>query len=121
MYREIVQQLKYLEKSIKELEEQRKTIFDHMTALENQGLIYASTYYRNEKYLYLIYPMVDGKRKREYVGCDPQKIEDAKVGIARGHEYDRLKRQLDTVEGQKCGMLITILIWPLWRLDKGNL
>lgn len=70
-----------------------------MTALEDAGLIYANEYWRDGKYLYLIYPTeTDGKRKREYIGCDPERIQAARDGIKRAKDYDRLSADTRRIE-----------------------
>jgi hypothetical protein len=99
-YIAIIRRLKEFDESIRELEAQRTTLVEHMSFLEAQGLIYTYVYWREEKFMYLNHPVSDGKRRREYVGCKPAKIKEAKAGIARGHEYNRLKQELDEVEGR---------------------
>lgn len=80
------------------LEDARKATADSMAALKRAGLIYAKTHMRQGKYLYLIYPMQDGERKREYVGTDAKKIEETHAAIERAKEYDALKAQLERIE-----------------------
>lgn len=59
-----------------------------MVKLQTKGLIYAGTWYKAGKYLYLVHPDEDGNgRKREYIGADEQKIADALAGIERGQKY----------------------------------
>ncbi|MDQ1817803.1 hypothetical protein RBA41_31330 [Massilia sp. CCM 9210] len=65
-----------------------------MAALEKEGLIYASSTLRDGKYFYLVYPSKKmEKRKREYVGTDPEKIANALAGIARARQYEILKAE----------------------------
>lgn len=69
---------------------------EQMAALQEQGLIYATVYWRpdkdgEDKYLYLHFPPERGKeRTRQYIGADPEKIAAAKTGIARAKHYDAL-------------------------------
>ncbi|AIV73621.1 hypothetical protein X994_6626 (plasmid) [Burkholderia pseudomallei] len=76
------------------LEVEIETVTQRMAALKKAGLIYASEHWRkdaegNPKYFYLLYPQQPGEpRKREYVGCDADRIEEARAGIARAKEYD---------------------------------
>lgn len=58
--------------------------------LRNTKLTRAGTWWKNGVYLYLIYPDVDGKRKREYIGADSKKQNEALEAIERAKEYDRL-------------------------------
>lgn len=54
---------------IQSLAGQHREILSRMAALKRAGIIYAKPHYRQGKYLYLIYPMQDGVRRREYVGA----------------------------------------------------
>ena len=71
-----------------------------MAGLKDAGLVYASEHWRKDnegepRYFYLIYPQKQGEqRRREYVGCDQRKIEQARAGIARAKEYDVLSGSL---------------------------
>lgn len=77
-----------------------------MKTLKDAGLIYAGTWYKSGKYLYLIHPSDGfGYRKREYVGAEPEKIAAALEGIERGRKYDkakarrnRLRDELNTIQ-----------------------
>lgn len=93
------------------------TLHKRMAQLDRAGLIRATPVWRKDtsdptvpvrerkgKYLYLIYPMKDGKRDRVYVGADPAKIKAALAGIERAQEYDQLKQKADEIE---------------WRLNSG--
>jgi len=72
-----------------------------MEALSNTGLIYAHEHWRQGKYLYLIYPTdANGNRKREYIGCDPSRIQAARDGIQRAKDYDRLSEEKRRIESR---------------------
>lgn len=98
---EIMQQAADLPKLIQALEQEIKEVASRMAELEKAGLIYASEHWRKDsegqpKYFYLLYPQKQGEaRRREYVGCDQAKIEDARAGITRAKEFDELARKLD--------------------------
>jgi uncharacterized protein (DUF2225 family) len=72
-----------------------------LAELKAQGLIYATEYWRPDnngesKYLYLHYPQRAGsRREREYVGSDPEKIENAQAGIARAKKHDELAAEAE--------------------------
>jgi len=72
-----------------------------MGELKSKGLIYATEHWKDRKYMTLLYPIRAGEpRKREYVGKDPVKVQEAKDKIQRAKEYDALAaqvKQLDTV------------------------
>ena len=84
---------------IESLSRQYREITTRMHELKRAGLIYAKPHYRQGKYLYLIYPMKDGERRREYIGADPEKIESALQAINRVHEYEALSSKLARTEG----------------------
>lgn len=80
--------------------------------LAKAGRIYATPHYRAGNYLYLIYPMQDGKRIRKYVGNDPACVAEAlaKVQNAKNHdalkaETERIERTLDAVHYQLESMI----------------
>ena len=68
---EVIKKLQGLEIEYNEKKEALATV-------EAAGYNYAGTTYKAGKYLYLVYPSVDGQdRRREYVGADPAKISEA--------------------------------------------
>lgn len=75
-----------------------------MAALKKAGLIYATEHWRKgadgqPKYFYLLYPQKNGEpRRRDYIGCDAAKIEEARAGIVRAEQYDRLASQHSALE-----------------------
>lgn len=80
------------------------TVITRMAELEALGLIYATEYWRKDsegqpKYFYLLYPLKQGEaRRRDYIGCDPVRIEAARQGLVRAREYDALKVDLSHLE-----------------------
>jgi hypothetical protein len=69
-----------------------------ITRLEDEGMINAKEYWRNDKYLYLIYPQRSGERTREYIGADPEKIAAAQKKLAnytRWHDVQAEKVDLE--------------------------
>lgn len=81
---------------IGELQNQITDVVTAMESLEKSGLIYATEHWRKDgkgepKYLYLLFPQKNGDtRRRDYVGCDPEGIAEARAGISRAQEYDKL-------------------------------
>jgi hypothetical protein len=62
-----------------------------MAELQRLGLTHASPHYKAGKYLTLLYPSQAGtKRRRDYVGNDPQKVEEALARIKRARTHDQL-------------------------------
>jgi hypothetical protein len=76
-------------------------VHERMSQLKNAGLIYAAPHWRENKYFYLVHPVKNGGvRKREYVGTNPAKIEEAKAGLERAKQYDQLKANCKELEKQ---------------------
>lgn len=88
------------------LESQIVGVADRMAALKTAGLIYATEHWRKDgdgqpKYFYLLYPQKNGEpRRRDYVGCDAERIEEARAGIVRANEYDKLAAQHASLTGR---------------------
>jgi len=61
-----------------------------MAVLQKAGMIKASEWWKDQKYLYLVYPTNGVTRKREYIGTDPAKISAARDAIVRQADYARL-------------------------------
>jgi len=91
---------------IEALASEMAVITTRMAKLEALGLIYASEYWRRDndgqpKYFYLLYPLKQGEpRRRDYIGCDPARIEAARQGLTRAKEYDTLMVELGRLEGR---------------------
>ena len=76
-------------------------VAERMAALEAAGLIYAAEHWRAGRYLYLIYPMVDGVRPSPtYIGSDPARIAAAQAGIERGARFESYKQEASRLAGQ---------------------
>lgn len=81
------------------LESQIIEVAERMAKLKKAGLIYATEHWRKDhegkpKYFYLLYPQKNSEpRRRDYIGCDAQRIEDARTCIVRANEYDKLAVQ----------------------------
>jgi hypothetical protein len=87
-----------LPRLIGDLGKRHAEILSRMKEIEEAGLIYATPYWRAEKYLYLIYPMKGGGRRRDYIGADPHKIKDALEAVKRVEEYEHLSEKLRRLE-----------------------
>ena len=76
---------------IAKLDALKAEITEQMRSLKQRGLIYATEHMKDGKYLVLLYPIKAGEpRRREYVGKDPQKMQEAREAIQRAHDYDAL-------------------------------
>ncbi len=104
-----------LPRLIESLAHAHQQIVSRMNDLERAGLIHATPHYRQGKYLYLIHPMKDGERRREYIGADPGKIEKALEAVNRVHKYEALSHKLARLEGalSKGRHDLDQLVWTL--------
>lgn len=64
-------------------QEQIALLTTRVKDLETLGVSDASEYWREGKYLYLISPMNNGHRRRQYIGSNPQKVQEALDSIDR--------------------------------------
>lgn len=94
---------------IAKLDASRAEIAGKMGALKDLGLIYATEHMKDGKYLVLLYPIQPGQpRRRDYVGKDPQKMQEAREAMQRARDYDALEAQakrLDAVLYEGLGKL----------------
>jgi exonuclease VII small subunit len=92
---------------IEQLEAATTSLAEKKSALQNQGLIYASPHMKDGKYLVLLYPIQPGEaRRRQYIGNDPAKVSDALAKIRRAKEYDELvERERQIVSAMQEGLL----------------
>lgn len=95
-------------RAIASLEKNRQELVGEMVKIERQGMAHASPWWRDGKYLYLVYPMTNGRRKREYIGCDEARIKEALARIERDKEYQKLQKDLEQL-GCKIGQTETVL------------
>jgi hypothetical protein len=88
------------------LESEIAEVVAGMEELKKAGLIYANEHWRKgadgqPKYFYLLYPQKNGEpRRRDYVGCEAKRIEQARAGIVRAEQYDRLAGQHSALEAR---------------------
>lgn len=88
-----------LQEKIRKLHEDYSAKVVEMRGLENQGLIYAGTTWKDGKYLVLIYPAKEGEdRKRVYIGSDREKIAETMAGLDRAAQFEKLKSQVNSLE-----------------------
>ena len=84
---------------IAKLDASRAEIAGKMGALKELGLIYATEHMKDGKYLVLLYPIQPGEpRRREYVGKDPQKMQEAREAMQRARDYDALEAQVKRLD-----------------------
>jgi hypothetical protein len=69
------------------------TLDHEIMALELEGTSNASAHWRDGKYLYLIYPMENGQRRREYIGNKPDNVQGALERVKRHKRCQQLRRE----------------------------
>lgn len=95
----LLRQQQKLAQLIADAADVRSNIRHDMSALKAKGVIHARAHWRNERYLYLLYPLVQGQpRKREYIGSDPERIRSAQESIERAQQYEVLSKKLDHLD-----------------------
>jgi len=84
---------------LKELIDSRDKIKAEIVEETAKGITNASPYWREDKYLILVHPQIQGgKRVREYVGADPAKIQEAMDKIKRFEDVTSMQWALAHVE-----------------------
>lgn len=77
----------------------RELLVTEIRHLEEDGLANATPWYRDQKYLYLIYPtQANGERIREYIGADEEKKSAALRKIERYRLWTELQRRLSVID-----------------------
>ena len=71
-----------------------------IAALEAQGATQATEHWRERRYLYLMHPTRDGRRKREYIGCDPAKVQLAQDRVNRYNKAEQHRKEIADLHRQ---------------------
>lgn len=66
--------------------------------LTNLDPVNASLWWKADKYLYLIHPMVDGQRKREYIGADVDAVNKAMERVKLWRERENVRHDLQELQ-----------------------
>jgi hypothetical protein len=69
------------------------TLDQEIMALELEGTSNASPHWRDGKYLYLVHPMENGQRRREYIGNKGNNVENALQTVNRHKTCQQLRRE----------------------------
>lgn len=85
---------------IDQLKEKKVIRLEEKRTLESTTLIYATPYWHQEKYLYLIYPKKNNKRLREYIGTKKPKVEQALNSVKRGKRHTQICKEIDDIDQQ---------------------
>lgn len=85
---------------IDQLKQKKAIRLEEKNTLETTTLVYATPYWHQEKYLYLIHPKKNEQRIREYIGTKKEKVEQALNAVKRGKRYTQVCKELDDINQQ---------------------
>jgi len=107
--------LSVLPKKISTLHARYEALSKQKHTLLETGIIDATPYWHQGKYLYLIYPMKDGKRQREYVGADQRKCAPVMAALRRAQRHQQIEVRLQHLETQlrEAMFLVDRLLWMM--------
>lgn len=116
-----------LEAALSQLEDQIDEMQVEINHLEAAGMINASEWWKDRKYLYLVHPVDPvGNRRRVYVGNDPQNVADAQAAIKRYEQWDKLQTKIRVLRDRhastlssldRLAYLLSAKQLPLWRTE----
>jgi PAS domain-containing protein len=103
---------------IDQLKQKKVVRLDEKRTLETTTLIYATPYWHQEKYLYLIHPKKDNERLREYIGTKKEKVEQALNSVKRGKRYTQVCKEIDEINQQlrTATFKLDSFLWELAKL-----
>lgn len=78
----------------------RVNLLDEYQALKLSTRVAATPYWHQQRYLYLIRPQKDGKRVREYIGSQPERINQALAAVRREQRFQHVCQELQQIEAQ---------------------
>jgi len=95
----LAQKIHHVYSHIGDLGREITTLKNKIDYLTDQGCSNAHEWWKDGKYLYLVYPTdKNGKRNREYVGSDPAMIDKAMKSIERYNQRRALREELSRLE-----------------------
>lgn len=65
-----------------DLETRYHSLTESIARLTQAGCLNAVEFWREDKYLYLVFPMRGGQRKKMYIGCNALRIKEARQKLA---------------------------------------
>lgn len=88
-----------MEANVSRLEQSRSKVVETMEALKAAGMVEATLYYNQRRYLYLNYPTgKGGSRVRQYVGNNPERVAEAQAKVERFQQFKSLEVVLAEVD-----------------------
>ena len=107
--------LSVLPKKISTLQARHEALTAQQRALREAGIIDATPYWHQGKYLYLIYPTKNGKRRRDYVGADPRNCAPIIAALRRAQRHQQIEVRLQRLEAhlREAMFLVDRLLWVM--------
>ena len=98
----VVDTLDLLKQALNETDDKISQLTREIDQLREAGMVNASEWWKDDKYLYLVFPTDDnGKRVRQYVGSDESNVAIAQAKIKRYHQWVTLRQQRETLREKK--------------------
>ena len=91
---EIDKSLCRISASLKELKQQEQSLVEQVEQLTAAGVIEATLHWREDKYLYLIFPS-GSKPAKQYIGVNTLKQNEALADVERYRQREVLQKQLE--------------------------
>ncbi len=102
---ELLDRLSFVSSMVMSIHKANEQITPLMLELERAGIVEGTPSFQQGKYLYVIGPMRNGKRRRDYIGSDNQKIAAALAKLERHQEFLKHFSTLNSLERQAEKML----------------
>lgn len=84
--------------------EQLKVFYTHLLSefddMQHLPRVDATPFWHQGRYLYLIEPQKDGKRKRKYIGSNPEKIKQALSAMRSQQRFIQVRQELVKIDDQ---------------------
>lgn len=78
----------------------RVNLLDEYQTLNSATRVAATPYWHQQRYLYLVRPQKDGKRVRDYIGSQPERVNEALAAVRRELRFQDVCRELQQIEAQ---------------------
>ena len=98
----------------------RVNLLAEFEVLQDSPRIAATPYWHQQRYLYLVRPQKDGKRVREYIGAQPERINEALAAVRREQRYQEVCRELQDIEEKirTSTFKLDSFLWELARVPQ---
>ena len=112
-----IDQVELLASALNEVNNKISAIEAEIEELEKSGISNASPWWKQGKYLYLVYKTDDdGNRQRQYIGSEPAAVEEALARIERFSKWIDLRTKLNEIRSRERSARQSI-DHALWNLN----